>query len=39
VEAHIAPGNHASRRAAESAGFTQSGTFIDDDTEMIRYTR
>ena len=40
LEAHAATGNQASRRVAESAGFTQAGTFTDDDgTEMIRYTR
>jgi RimJ/RimL family protein N-acetyltransferase len=40
LEAHIAPGNHASRHVAEAAGFAQAGTFTDDDgTEMIRYTR
>ena len=38
LEAHVATDNHASRRVAESAGFTQAGTFTDDDgTEMIRY--
>jgi len=39
LEAHIAPDNHASQHVAESAGFTQAGTVIDDGTEMIRYTR
>ena len=40
LQAHVATGNHASRRVAESAAFTQAGTFTDDDgTEMIRYTR
>jgi RimJ/RimL family protein N-acetyltransferase len=40
LQAHIAPGNHASRRVAEAAGFAQAGTFTDDDgTEMICYTR
>ena len=40
LEAHVATDNRASRRVAESAGFTQAGTFTDDDgTEMIRYTR
>jgi RimJ/RimL family protein N-acetyltransferase len=40
LEAHVATDNHASRRVAESAGFTQACTFTDDDgTEMIRYTR
>jgi RimJ/RimL family protein N-acetyltransferase len=40
LEAHIAPGNHPSRRVAEAAGFGQAGTFTDDDgTEMIRCTR
>jgi RimJ/RimL family protein N-acetyltransferase len=40
LEAHVAPDNHASRRVAEAAGFTQSGTFADGDgTEMTRYTR
>jgi RimJ/RimL family protein N-acetyltransferase len=39
LQAHVATDNHASRRVAESAGFTQAGTFTDDDgTEMIRYT-
>lgn len=38
LEAHVATGNRASRRVAESAGFTGAGTFTDDDgTEMIRY--
>ena len=40
LEAHVAPDNHASRRVAEAAGFTQADTFTDDGgTEMIRYTR
>ncbi len=40
LEAHVATGNQASRRVAESVGFSQAGTFTDDDgTEMIRYTR
>jgi RimJ/RimL family protein N-acetyltransferase len=39
LEAHIAPGNHASRRVAEAAGFTLAGTVMDDGTEMIRYIR
>jgi RimJ/RimL family protein N-acetyltransferase len=39
LEAHIAPDNHASRRVAESAGFTQAGLVMEDGTEMIRYTR
>jgi RimJ/RimL family protein N-acetyltransferase len=39
LEARIAPDNHASRRVAESAGFTQAGSVMDDGTEMIRYTR
>lgn len=39
LEAHVAVGNRASRRVAESAGFTQAGTFTEDGTEMIRYTR
>lgn len=39
LEAHIASGNHASQRVAESAGFTQAGTVMDDGTEMILYTR
>lgn len=39
LEAHIAPDNHASRRVAESAGFVQAGTVIEDGTDMIRYTR
>jgi RimJ/RimL family protein N-acetyltransferase len=39
LEAHIALDNHASRRVAEAAGFTQAGTFTGDEgTEMIRYT-
>ena len=38
LEAHVAASNHASRRVAEAAGFTQAGTFTDGDgTEMIRY--
>ena len=39
LEAHIAPDNHASRRVAESAGFSQAGAVIEDGTEMIRYVR
>jgi len=40
LEAHVAPGNHASRRVAEAAGFIQADTFTDGDgTEFIRYTR
>ena len=40
LEAHVATDNQASRRVAESVGFSQAGTFADDDgTEMIRYTR
>ena len=39
LEAHVATGNHALRRVAESAGFTHAGTFTDDGTEMTRYTR
>lgn len=40
LEAHVASDNYASRRVAESAGFTQAGTFMDDaTTEMIRYAR
>jgi RimJ/RimL family protein N-acetyltransferase len=40
LEAHVALDNHASRRVAEAAGFTQAGTFTDHDgTEMIHYTR
>jgi RimJ/RimL family protein N-acetyltransferase len=40
LEAHVATDNRASRRVTESAGFTQAGTFTDDDgTEMIRYIR
>ena len=40
LEAHVATDNYASRRVAESAGFTQAGTFTaDDGTEMIRYSR
>jgi hypothetical protein len=40
LEAHVAPDNHASRRVAEAAGFTQADTFTDGDgTEFIRYTR
>jgi RimJ/RimL family protein N-acetyltransferase len=39
LEAHVATDNHASRHVAESAGFSQAGTFTDHDgTEMIRYT-
>jgi RimJ/RimL family protein N-acetyltransferase len=38
LEAHVAPDNDASRRVAQSAGFTQAGTVTEDDgTEMIRY--
>lgn len=38
LEAHVATGNCASRRVAESAGFTKAGAFTDEDgTEMIRY--
>ena len=39
LEAHVAAGNRASRRVAESAGFTRAGTFTADGTEMTRYTR
>jgi RimJ/RimL family protein N-acetyltransferase len=40
LESHVAASNHASRRVAEAAGFTQAGTFTDGDgTEMIRYAR
>jgi RimJ/RimL family protein N-acetyltransferase len=40
LEAHVATDNQASRRVAESAGFSRAGTFTDDaGTEMIRYTR
>jgi RimJ/RimL family protein N-acetyltransferase len=40
LEANVALDNHASRRVAEAAGFTQASTFTDHDgTEMIRYTR
>lgn len=40
LEAHVALDNHASRRVAEAAGFTQAGTFTDGDgTKIIRYTR
>jgi RimJ/RimL family protein N-acetyltransferase len=40
LEAHVATDNQASRRVAESAGFSQASTFTDHDgTEMIRYTR
>jgi RimJ/RimL family protein N-acetyltransferase len=40
LEAPAAPDNHASRRVAEAAGFTQAGTFTDDEgTEFIRYAR
>jgi RimJ/RimL family protein N-acetyltransferase len=39
LEAHVAADNHASRRAAEAAGFTQAGTVVDDGTEIICYTR
>ena len=40
LEAHVALDNHASRRVAQAAGFTQASIFTDDDgTEMIRYTR
>jgi len=39
LEAHVAADNRASRRVAESAGFSQAGTFTDDGTQMIHYTR
>ena len=39
LEAHAAADNRASRRVAESAAFSQAGTFTDDGTQMIRYTR
>ena len=40
LEAKVAPDNHASRRVAEAAGFTQAGNFTDGGgTEFIRYTR
>jgi RimJ/RimL family protein N-acetyltransferase len=40
LEAHVAPDNHASRRVAEAAGFTQADNFTDGGgTEFIRYTR
>src|SRR5271156_4643835 len=40
LEAHVAADNHASRRVAEAAGFTQAGNFTDGGgTEFIRYTR
>ena len=40
LEAHVAPDNHASRRVAEAAGFTQAGNFTDGGgTEFIRYIR
>ena len=40
LEAHVAPDNHASRRVAEAADFTQADTVTDDNgTEFIRYTR
>jgi RimJ/RimL family protein N-acetyltransferase len=39
LEAHIAPDNHASRRVAESAGFTLAGSVMKDGTEMTRYVR
>ena len=39
LEAHVAPDNHASRHVAESAGFTETGTVMDDGTQMIRYVR
>jgi len=39
LEAQIAPDNHASRRVAEHAGFTQAGSVMDDGTEMLRYLR
>jgi RimJ/RimL family protein N-acetyltransferase len=40
LEAHVALGNHASRRVAEAVGFTQASTFTDHDgTGMIRYAR
>lgn len=37
LEAHIAPDNHASQRAAEAVGFRQAGTVTDEGVEMIRY--
>jgi RimJ/RimL family protein N-acetyltransferase len=40
LEAHAASDNHASRHVAEAAGFTQAGTFTDENgTEMTRYAR
>jgi RimJ/RimL family protein N-acetyltransferase len=40
LEAHVATGNHASRRVAEAAGFRRAGTLTDEDgTAMIRYAR
>ncbi len=40
LEANIAIDNHASRRVAEAAGFTQTSTLTDvGGIEMIRYTR
>jgi RimJ/RimL family protein N-acetyltransferase len=40
LESRVAASNHASRRVAEAAGFTQTGTFTDGDgTDMIRYAR
>jgi RimJ/RimL family protein N-acetyltransferase len=39
LKAKIAPDNHASRRVAERAGFTQAGSVIDDGIEMLRYIR
>lgn len=39
LEAHIALDNHASRHVARAAGFAEAGTFTDDGTAMIRYTR
>jgi RimJ/RimL family protein N-acetyltransferase len=39
LEAHVATDNHASRRVAESAGFTDTGTFTEEGEQRIRYVR
>lgn len=40
LEAHVAEDNHASRKVAESAGFTYLNTFTEDDgTLKMRYER
>jgi len=39
LEAHVATDNHASRHVAESAGFTESGTLLEEGEERVRYVR